>query len=364
VGTHLKQTALILVLLAALAPRTVAQEARSGVSLGATVTGQFAASSIFTKVAIAEPVAAAGFRTVLYPTIKFSDHWTITGAWQAYSRPYFFDSFTNTDRGTSGNLLQASINYARVSPKGSLVVRAGELSTAFGSFLLRYDDAENPLANLPQAYGYYYAPVSILPVAGAQIEATRGKLDGRVQFANSSPANPRSIFAHDQYGNWAGGAGITVRQGLRFGVSAYRGPYLSRNYAFFFPGEANPSALPAHSLGADAEFAHGHWNIQGEFQRFVMPYSVIPTFRQDAAYSEVRRVLSPRWFVAVRTGYSSASFGGNNERYEFSAGFRPNRFELLKADYELDHHSSVTPATDNTFFLQFVTTLTMSRAVR
>src|SRR6202042_767688 len=129
--------------------------------------------------------------------------------------------------------------------KGSVLLRAGQMSTAFGSFVLRYDDAENALVDLPISYGYYYAPVSILGVAGAQIDATRGKFDGRLQFANSSPANPRSIFARDQYGNWAGGAGYTIHQGFRIGVDAYRGPYLSRNYAFFLPGEKNPSALPA-----------------------------------------------------------------------------------------------------------------------
>jgi hypothetical protein len=145
-------------------------------------------------------------------------------------------------------------------------------------------------------------------------------------------------------------------------VSAYRGPYLDRHYAFFFPGEANPNTLPAHALGVDAQWAHGHWNVQGEFQRFVMTYKLIPTFRQDAGYAEVRRVLHPRWYVAARTGYSSGNEGGNTERFEFSAGFRPNRFELLKVDYDLDHYSTGTPNYDKTFFVQFVTTLHASRA--
>ena len=355
----------IFLLLALLTARTLsAQEADAGVDLHATVSGQFAASSIFTEPSVAQSPASAGFRGVLYPTFKFSDHWAVTGALQLYTRPYFFDSFSLTDRGASGNILQATLNYSRVSDKGSLLVRAGELTTAFGSFLLRYDDADNPLANVPLGYGYYYVPVSSLGVAGAQMDATRGRFDGRVQFANSSPANPRSLFAKDQYGNWAGGGGIHIRQGLRVGVSAYRGPYLSRDYNYFFPGEANPNTLPAHALGIDAQWTHGHWNVQGEFQDFVMPYKAIPTYREDAGYVEVRRVLAPRWYVAARTSCSSANEGGNTERYEFSAGFRPNRFELLKADYELDHHGSGTPANDKTFFLQFVTTLHFSHATR
>ena len=110
------------------------------------------------------------------------------------------------------------------------------------------------------------------------------RFDGRIQFANSSPANPRSIFANDQYGNWAGGGGFTIRQGLRVGVSGYRGPYLDRKYAYYFPGEANPSKLPAHAIGLDGNWAHGHTTAFVEVQRFVMPYTVIPDFRESAGY--------------------------------------------------------------------------------
>ena len=361
----MKNSALLLLLLCATSPRTLpAQEANAGIDLRSTLSGQFAASNIFTEAPVSAAPVGEGFRAVFYPTWRLSDRWTVTGAWQLYSRPYFFSSFSTPGFGTKGNIVQASLNYSRVSQNGSLLIRAGELSTAFGSFLLRYDDADNPLVDLPQAYGYYYSPVSSLPVAGAQIDATRGKFDGRAQFANSSPANPRSIFDHDQYGNWAGGGGYTIRQGLRVGVSAYRGPYLDRQYAYFFPGEANPSTLPAHALGADAQWTHHHWNLQGEFQRFVFPYHAIPIFREDAGYLEVKRALGPRWYAAVRTGYSSGNQGGNTIRYEVAAGFRPNRFQLLKADYEFDSYSSPSDTPDKIFALQFVTTLHLSHATR
>jgi hypothetical protein len=361
----LNRAASLLLLLAASVPLTLrAQEADSGVNLAATLSGQFAASSILTQPGVDESAATAGFRAMLYPTWKFNEHWTATAAWQLQSRPYFFEDFATPGHGVKGNLLQGTLNYSRVSQKGSVLMRAGIMSTAFGSFLLRYDDAQNPLADMPLGYGYYYAAVSTLGIAGAQIDATRGKFDGRVQFANSSPANPRSIFAHDQYGNWAGGGGVTIRQGLRVGVSAYRGPYLDRHYAFFFPGEANPNTLPAHALGVDSEWAHGHWNVQGEFQRFTMTYVLIPIFRQDAGYVEARRVLTPRWFVAARTGYSSANEGGHTERYEFAAAFRPNRLQLVKFDYELDHASQGTPPNNNTFAIEYVATLHASHATR
>jgi hypothetical protein len=152
------------------------------------------------------------------------------------------------------------------------------------------------------AYGYYYAPVSILELAGAQVDLNTGKLDLRAQFVNSSPANTRGITEGDQYGNWAGGVGYTIRQRLRVGASTYRGPYLDRHYEFFFSGEAPPRTLPATAIGVEAQWSYGPWNVYSEWQHFQMDYRVIPTFTQQTRYGEARLVLSPRWYAATRIG--------------------------------------------------------------
>lgn len=298
-----------------------------------------------------------GSRSVAYPTLKFSDHWFVTGALQLTTRPYYYWDLSTPGYGANGEVLQSTLNYTDISPKGSVLVRVGQMSTAFGSFVLRYDDADNPLVDLPPEYGYYYSPVSIGGVAGAQIDATHGKWDARAQFANSSPANPRSIFAHDQYGNWAGGLGYTIRQGLRVGVSGYRGPYLDRQYEYFFPGEKNPSTLPARGLGLDVNWAHGHTSVQGELQKFVLPYTVIPTYRETAGYADVKQVLSPRWYVAGRYGYTNANASGLTQCIESAAGYRPGRFELIKVSYEVEHYNFGTDRNDSTLGIQFVTTL-------
>jgi hypothetical protein len=333
-----------------------AQEAGSGFDLRATLIGQGMASNDLTEAPRSGSPVSAGFRGVTYPTWKISDRWTVTGAFQLYTRPYFYDDLSTPGYGAKGDILQASLNYSHISGQGSLLFRAGELSTAFGSFLLRYDDADNWVVDLPPEYGYYYSPVSTLPVAGAQMDATLGKWDGRVQFANSSPANSRSPFAHDQYGNWAGGAGYTIRQGFRVGVSAYRGPFLDRHYKYFFPGEENPSKLPAHALGLDAGWAHGHSSALGEVQKFVLPYTVIPTFRELAAYGEFRQVLTPRWFVAERVGYTSSKAAGTATSFESAAGYRPNRFQLIKIGYEYERYSSSDDPNDKILAVQVITT--------
>jgi hypothetical protein len=188
-------------------------------------------------------------------------------------------------------------------------------------------------------YGYYYAPVTTSGLMGIQADATLGKWDARVQLVNSSPSNPRSIFAKDQYGNWAGGIGYTIRQGFRVGLSSYRGPYLDRQEPFFHPGEAEPKDLPATAVGADAEWAHGHWNLNGEWQHFNMTYHLLPTFREEAAYFEAKRVLHPRWYLAARTGYLHTSAHSGGETYEAAVGFRPNARQLIKIDYMLESES-------------------------
>jgi hypothetical protein len=339
-----------------------AQEASSGLDLRATVTAQAVASNELAATPRSGSPMIVGSRAVVYPTVKINDNWFVTGALQLTTRPYFYDQLATQGYGAKGVILQATLNYSRVSHKGSVLVRAGEMSTASGSFMLRYDDADNALVDLPISYGYYYSPVSTLGVAGAQVDATRGKWDGRVQFANSSPANPRSVFAHDQYGNWAGGGGYTVRQGFRVGVSGYRGPYLDRHFQYFFPGEANPNKLRASAIGLDVAWAHGHSSAQGEVQRFVMPYQLIPTFHESAGYGEFKQVLSPRWYVAVRGGFSSANASGNAQVVEAVAAFRPDRLQTVKVGYEYSHFSSGSERNDNVFAIQLITLLHSSVA--
>jgi hypothetical protein len=231
----------------------------------------------------------------------------------------------------------------------------GQLLSAFGSFPQRYDSADNPLIGVPSAYGYYYKPVTLLGLAGAQADATAGKLDARIQLVNSSPANRRSVFDRDQYGNWAGGLGYTIRQGLRVGGSAYYGPYLHRQYRFFYRGEANPADMPGSGVGLDVQWGRGHWNAWGELQRFQMNYRAIPNFTQHTGYAEVRRVLNPRWYAASRVGYLRASAFPGSQTYEFAAGFRANARQLFKFGYTVQQGARYPGTLGNIVAVEFVT---------
>src|SRR5579863_6364902 len=184
-----------------------AQEASSGFELRTTLSAVSSESQELTDAPRDGSPVTGGFRAILYPTWKLNSHWTISGAYQVISRPYFAEDFETQGHGVKGELLQLNLSYARFwEHNRSVVVRVGQMSSAFGAFLQRYDSMQNPLIGIPAAYGYYYNPVTFVGLVGAQVDATAGKFDARAQFVNSSPANRRSIFDSDQYGNWAGGA--------------------------------------------------------------------------------------------------------------------------------------------------------------
>lgn len=341
-----------------------AQEASSGFNVRASLSGLAATSNILEEAPRDGVPGMAGFHGVVYPSWKIDNNWFATGAVQLFTRPYFYSDFSAPGFGAKGDILQASLNYSRVSEKGSVLLRAGELSSAFGSFLLRYDDADNPLVDIPSEYGYYYSQVSTFPVAGAEMDLTLAKWDGRAQFANSSPANPRSIFAHDQYANWTGGLGYTVHQGFRIGVSAYHGPYLDREDEYSYTRWVNPHKWPARALGLDGSFARNHSSVQVEVQKFVMPNSAVPTYVEWDSYAEVKQTLSPRWYVAMRPLLSRGSWNYRERSLETAAGFRPNRFQILKVDYEIAKDNSSSPHNENMLAIQLVTTLNWSAAAR
>lgn len=173
---------------------------------------------------------------------------------------------------------------------------------------------------------------------------------------NSSASNRRGIFDHDQYANWAGGAGFTVKQGFRVGASMYRGPYLDRQFPFYLAGEAPPNQLPATAVGVDVSFGHGPWNLLGECRRFQMDYHKINDYIHQVGYVEARRTLGPRWYLAARASYSRASAGAPYRVYEVAGGYRPSRFELIKCGYEIEQGPAIRTPLDGTVLVQFITT--------
>ncbi len=331
-----------------------AQEAQSGFQ----IEGTLSAGTEYTRQLAAPPRDGApwtgGARLVLYPEWKIGRHWSFVGAVQLRSRPFYFQEFDTQGYGLRADILQAQIAYTLVSGRRSISIRAGQMSSAFGSFLLRYDDFRNPLVDMPVSYGYYEG-VTTLGLMGAQIDATVHGFDFRAQFTNSSPANRRGLFDNGQLGDWAGGMGYTIVQGVRIGASAYRGPYLDREYEYYLPGEAPPRTLPASGYSLELEAARGPWNFYGELQKFQYAYHVIPTFTENVWYGEIKRSLGPRWYAAVRVNHLWGSYGLSQMVYESALGFRPNRWQIIKLDYQRQNGASTPGSLGNVIALQLVT---------
>ncbi len=333
------------------------QETQSGFQIDATVS----AGTEFSRQLSAAPRGgsswAGGMRAVFYPMWRISRHWSFTSAVQLHSRPYFFEEFATQGYGFKADILQAQLAYSLTAKDRAFSLRAGQMTSAFGSYLLRYDDFRNPLIDAPLSYGYYGKGVTDLGLMGVEADASYHRLDFRAQFTNSSPANRRSIFDHDQYGDWTGGIGVTIAQGVRAGVSAYRGPYLDRQSRFFLPHEAPPRTLPATGYSFEFEAARGYWNFNSEVQRFQFAYTAIPTFTEKVSYAELKRTLSPRWYAAIRVNRLTADYGIRETTYETVLGFRPGAFQLLKIGYERQSGPATPGALGNVFAVQFVTSL-------
>src|SRR5580693_4037675 len=98
--------AAILTLAVTTTVRAQQTEAETGFGLQGTFSALGAASTQLERAPRLGSVGDGGFRLMLYPTMKLSRHWTIAGAYQAVSRPYFYAGFTTQEHGITGRIIQ------------------------------------------------------------------------------------------------------------------------------------------------------------------------------------------------------------------------------------------------------------------
>ena len=111
-----------------------AQEANSGFDLAATVSAQGLYSRELSNPPRDAKDVIGAYRAVLYPTWKVNQNWSVSAAVEAYSYPYFFEDLSTDKHGSSIKILHADVSYSRFWKNRSVVLRAGQLSSAFGSF--------------------------------------------------------------------------------------------------------------------------------------------------------------------------------------------------------------------------------------
>jgi len=376
------RTAVSIALVAALAPLAAAQDSGSGISVPVTLSGGAMYTQRLELTGAVQSPYTAGAQLMLYPTVQFDLHWFAYAAVDFRLAPYLYYDAYNPQHEVLGNVIQAYAGYSIRTANTSLVIKAGQLASAFGSFPLRYDDAQNPLLDQPlsyiqtltlgageipcgvkdlaaQHYGFVadscggaigargLTPVTLYGLRGAELDFSGYRVDARLQVTNSSPADPLPLNRAGQYTQWTAGAGYNVVPGFRIGFSAFRGPYLEASLAPLLPSGSTLRSFPASAIGFDAQWAHGRWSASGEWQRF--QYN-LPNFTSApsivSTYGELKAVLSPRLFVAARagwmlpggatdrTGASASQFAPYVASYELGAGSWINRHQLLKASYE------------------------------
>lgn len=399
-------------LLAAVCTPVSAQEENFGISVPLTISaGALNTHRLQDEDPRASTVAAA-FRAVFYPTLRLGPRWFVYSAIQVGSTPFSYYDAYESDRRMDVRLRQAFLGYTRQAKNRALMVKAGRLISAFGSFPLRYDEADNPLLDQPLPYSSYLplradqlpcdvgdlleqseygygrnvrfwcggaktpsdgmapAPATLYGLPGIEVDLSAHRVDGRLQVTNSSPANPQSLLSQNQHAQWTAGAGYTFHQGFRVGFSAFRGPYLDRVVASLLPAAQSIRDFPASALGMDLQWSRGRWSVNGELQRYQFNY---PGFRTSPAvsygYAEVKAVLNPRIYLASRVGYgrhnrvqdlsekSSEGFAPNLQAYEFAIGYRPNRWQLVKLGYEWLKMDGVSGTRDNVLGIQLVTSV-------
>ena len=344
-----------------LALPVLAQEAGYGFTLPATLSAGGMYSHAWQQDTPTAGPLEPGFQLMMYPSFKLGEHWYVSGVVDATLAPYSpFQSDSATNR-VEFYVIQAFLAYHRASGSKSLTIKAGQLSSAFGSFPLRYDDMLNPVIGAPATYGESSegtSQITLFGLPGIEVDATVGHLDTRLQLTNSSPANPKNILQNGQALNWTAGGGYTIREGFRVGMSVNHGPYLQVGEDLL-PSE-NASQWPFTAIGIDGQWARGRLSINAEWQRFeyASPRDVMsPVIKYG--YLEPKVVLTARLYVAGRFGYESFSdvLTPNSQVTELAFGYRINRRMLLKAGYQWPHRDGTLNTQSNIVGVQLVTSI-------
>jgi hypothetical protein len=400
-------------LLAGALPGT-AQEGDFGISV--PVTASFSAMDTH-RLQLADrntPPTSEGFRIVVSPTLRLGKHWFVYAALQERMGPYFYYDAYDPDHDFYADVLQAFLGYSVRTRKASVVFKAGQLSSAFGSFPLRYDDSVNPLLDQPlsyitevplradqlpcgtgdvlrQHYGFVgnscggasgygpgLTPVTTYALPGIQAEASILRFDMRVQATDGSPSNPQGWTSLRNYAQWAAGGGYTIRQGFRIGVSGFRGPYLNPVVEPLLPAGSGIRSFPASAVGLDGQWARGRFSVNAEWQRFWFDEpGFVESPSVTSAYGEVKSILTPRLYLAGRAGWlnegaiqdasgaEAAHFAPWVSNVEGGFGFWVDRHQILKVSYSWLHNQGQPTHKYDVLGLQFVTTFNaLNRAFR
>ena len=247
--------------------------------------------------------------------------------------------------GTSVELDQGGVRYAR---HRAAVIDVGKMIHPIGGFGGRELSTRNPLIGIPDGY------VPVYPL-GATLTGERKKLDYRAGVITLPPTHRGYVPRSEAALRPIVGAGLTLRPGLRVGVSATDGPYLNGELTSTQLNGRDWKSYRQRVLASDAQYGFAHVDLRAEYvvANFDVPYH--GWIDGQAGYGEARATITPRLFAAVRGEFNRYPFirpatatTWTARRIELrgvegGGGFRFGANTILKATVSADHWV-VTPA--------------------
>jgi hypothetical protein len=288
-------------------------------------------------------------------------------------------------------MVEAYAAFLRIRPwtEHAFDVHVGRIPPTFGAFSRRPYNLDNPVIGYPLGYQYLTSlradavprhaddlvgmrargwaasyPVGKagaapgLPLVnalewdtGIQVRARHGPVVWLTSVTTGTLSNPR--VADDNRGpQWAGRLTVDAGPAVTLGVSAARGPYLSRDLTGVLPAGTTPERHHQRAVGGDIAVSRGRWLLRAEALRssWQLPSLAEPRLPSAvsawAGFAEGRVRVAPGLDLATRlerldfsriaTSRDRLPWDAPVDRVEVAVGWTPRRHLTLKAAWQVN----------------------------
>ena len=254
---------------------------------------------------------------------------------------------TGAARGEPGSETYMRQYGVRFSPSDAFTLEAGKVRQIVGTFSSRQLSFRNPLIGTPDGYAATYP-------RGVRIDGSLGIIDYRAGVLSLPLFRPGYVPIPSDATRPAIGAGITPFAGLRFGMSATKGPYLNDEFTPTQLRSRDWTSYEQHVIAADLQVSHGYFEGHAELAHSEYDVPGRPTpIKGLIFYLEPKYTFTPRFFVAARYERNDYPFIGTItavspiwianrvvlQDAEMGAGFRAMASTLLKLSVRADHRA-------------------------
>lgn len=242
-----------------------------------------------------------------------------------------------------GTLLSTRQFGVRYLPSDAFNLQVGGVPQIVGEFSSRSLSTRNPLIGIPDGYSLSYP-------YGARVDGNIGKFDYRAGIVDLPLFRPGYTPEPSRAWRPAIGGGVTPTTGMRVGVSAMRGPYLSSDLTPALLASKDWKTYQQGLLVFDGHFTRGYFETHAElgFNTYDVPNRAT-TINGKIWYVESKYTFTPRVFVAgrierndypfisPRTATAWTANGSTFRDGEIGIGYRPTASTILKVSGRKDN---------------------------